>query len=144
MGICAHIPATSPATRGGCLQITALPPHCLQQRAHCPSAFWGFGRFGCFALCHIPVACNFKYGALSPFLALFIHPANEARQARSARALWHCPEATPKLELARPQAPLPASADSPQGTQGGHAVQVDVLGQRRRTGASDIMPDSQG
>ena len=36
-----------------------------------------------------------------PYTVL-LHSVNEARQARSAGALWHCPEATPKLELARP------------------------------------------
>ena len=78
----------------------------------------------------IPGACRGKltgaraFGFWRPWAFLFIHSVNEARQARSARALWHCPEATPKLELARSQAPLPA--DSPQGTQGGHTVQVEV------------------
>ena len=33
---------------------------------------------------------------------VLLHSVNEARQARSAGALWHCPEATPQLELARP------------------------------------------
>ena len=73
---------------------------------------------------------------------VFVHSVNEApaRQARSssARALWHCPEETPELELARPRALAPLPADSPQGAQRGHTVQVEVFGQRRQTRASDI------
>ena len=65
---------------------------------------------------HMHAACRIR---------MSIHSVNEARQlqARSARALWHCPKVTPKLELARPHAPLPADHDSPQGIriQGGHA-----------------------
>ena len=37
----------------------------------------------------------------------FTHSVNEARQARSAWALWHCPEATPKLELEDPELHCP-------------------------------------
>ena len=41
-------------------------------------------------------------GGRTPPTQVFLHSVNEARQARGAGALWHCPEATPKLELARP------------------------------------------
>ena len=73
---------------------------------------------------------------------VFIHSVNEARQAPSARALWHCPEAALKLELAIPQAPLPA--DSPHRTQGGHTAQVEVSVKEGRLGHLTFMSDSQG
>ena len=63
-------------------------------------------------------------------------------ECKGSMALPRGNSKTGSLELARPQAPLPA--DSPQGTQGGYTVQVEVFGQRRQTVASDIMSDSQG